>query len=227
MSSIIQKLKESKVFSLINTLENRHFQRRLNNHNFTILCPNCIGGVIYSRLGERFNSPTVNMHMPTEDFCRFLEQFDYYISQDIESCGYRDDGVPIGKIRGQNNTDDITIYFIHYKSFEKAREKWNERKQRIVKDNIYVIMYDINDLNKEKIENDTDRPNAECLKKVESFKCNNKVLLTSDPNCSAEWSHYIEPDYNTPYPLVYLGRDILGLRVFEKKFDFVSFLNKK
>ena len=32
----------------------------LSNHEFTLFCNNCVGGMIYSTLGEKFNAPTIN-----------------------------------------------------------------------------------------------------------------------------------------------------------------------
>lgn len=36
---------------------------------------------------------------------------------------------------------DIKLYFNHYPSFEEAQKKWNQRKQRINWDNLFVAMY--------------------------------------------------------------------------------------
>jgi uncharacterized protein (DUF1919 family) len=115
---------------------------------------------------------------------------------------------------------------VHYKTFEKAREKWNERKTRIIKDNLYVIVCDINDI----YECDCDKAgyiSDEDLKLFENFECNNKIMLTRDKNRKQSYAHYIEPLYNKPYPLTYMNRNIMGINGFEKHFDFVSFLNKK
>ena len=36
---------------------------------------------------------------------------------------------------------DVIIYMNHYRSFDAAVEKWNERKQRINWENLFVTMY--------------------------------------------------------------------------------------
>lgn len=43
---------------------------------------------------------------------------------------------PVGKC------GDITIFFQHYKTFNEAKSKWDERKTRINFDNIYLILVD-------------------------------------------------------------------------------------
>ena len=219
--------KNSFFLKIVNSFINKHFRKKLTNTNFTILCPNCIGGVIYNRLGERFNSPTINMSINTSDFCCFLENLDYYLSKDLIDGGLNSDSIPVGIITGDgNNIPDIEINFVHYKSFEKGRESWNKRKTRVNKDNMYVIMYDIDNLNESDFTKVGYAGEAD-LKKFEDFKCNNKLLLTRNKNIKKDYAHYIKPDFNGPYPLVYLTRNIIGLNVFEREFDFVSFLNKK
>ena len=94
---------------------------------------------MYHDLGERFLSPTINLYIRPHDFVRFMENLQYYLNEcdfvemkDIEeSLGY-----PVGRL------DDILVFFKHYKSFNEAVEKWNERKDRIDHDNLFVIMTD-------------------------------------------------------------------------------------
>lgn len=227
---MISKLKKfwknSFVFKGIKKHIDKSFQKRLTNSDFTILCPNCIGGVICNRLGQRFNSPTVNLSMTTGDFCSFLENLDYYLSQDPVITEPREDGVPRGKICGNEACPDIILDFIHYKTFEAGRQKWNERKTRIVKDNMYVIAYDIDNMHAEDPK-DAGYISDEVFAKFEAFPCNNKILLTRNPSCTRAHSFYIEPHYNEPYPLVYLNSNIFGMQGYEGKFDFVDFLNQK
>ncbi len=58
---------------------NAENRKRLKNKNFTVLSNNCVGGVILHELGERFNSPTVNLFFKAEDYLKFLENLDYYL----------------------------------------------------------------------------------------------------------------------------------------------------
>lgn len=226
INKLKKMFKNSFIFKQIDKAENKYYQKKLNNTDFTILCPNCVGGLIYHRLGERFNSPTIDLTINSNDFCNFLENLEYYISKDVEYFSTRDDGVPIGIINGDENHSNIKIYFTHYRDFSKAKDKWNERKLRINKENTYVVMYDIGDFNQEDY-NKAGYLSDENLRKFENFKCNNKVLLTSNPDHKSKYAYYIKPNYNGPYPLVYLNRDITGLMQYEKEFDFVEFINKK
>lgn len=107
------------------------------NNKFTLLCDNCMGGEIYNNLGLRFTSPTINMHFQEYDFLKFVKNLPYYINCQLS---FFKDGLhsyPVARL------DDIVLYFDHYKTENEAREKWEERKTRIVWDNIYVAMNDL------------------------------------------------------------------------------------
>ena len=70
--------------------------------------------VILHELRERFNSPTVNLSFDAEDFIKFLEKLDYYLSQTLVEA-QSDKNYSIAKL------DDITIYFMYYPSFDEAK----------------------------------------------------------------------------------------------------------
>ena len=90
---------------------------RLKNRNFTILCSNCIGGIIYHRLGQEFRSPTVNMWLHQQDFLKLAENIQEYMQAELifqEGTDY-----PTAKL------NDITLYFNHSNSEKYARADWN------------------------------------------------------------------------------------------------------
>lgn len=62
-----------------------------------------------------------------------LKNFDYYINEKLIPIESNFKDYPLGKL------GDITIHFVHYKSFEEAEKKWNERKERINYDNLFII----------------------------------------------------------------------------------------
>lgn len=226
LTKIRRMYKNSFIFKKIDEIENKLCQKRLTNHDFTLLTPNCMGGLIYHRLGERFNSPTIDISMPTHDFMMMINDLDYYMAQDVYETDCSGFGFPIGVIRGDESHEDIKVNFVHYKSFENARKKWNQRKTRIIKDNLYVIVCDLNDIyavENEKVGFITD----DDLVLFEQVVCNNKAMLTRDPSRKQPYAHYIKPHYNRPFPYTYLNRDFFGRDAYEKYFDFVSFINKK
>lgn len=189
-------------------------QKKLENDNFTILCSNCIGGTIYHRFGKRFLSPTINMCFSQPDFAQFCRHLDYYLAQSlcfIESAA----PYPVAQLPGDgSDIPTITLNFNHDKLPEEARAKWDERKQRIVRDNLFIILYNMDGITVEE------------LRALEQVPCRNKVVFTAEPLPEISWSYYIKPKLSYQFPYAYLGKDFFGVRHYEKKFDVAAFLNR-
>lgn len=141
-----------------------HFRERLNpffspirrlflkTRSFTIISNNCWGGHVYRYFGVPYLSPTIGTYFFSEDYLKFLQNLEYYLSCDIRfiSCHeskYADElfrrgdintTCPIGVI------DDIEIIFLHYHSNLEAYEKWNRRKNRIDMNHLYVKFSEMN-----------------------------------------------------------------------------------
>ena len=102
----------------------------------------------------------------------------------------------------------VNLYFNHAKTQEEADRDWTRRKARINRDNLFVIMYDMDNITEDDI------------RRLEKIKCRNKIVLSANKR-------------DLPYVLTikskgasnYLEADRFGRRTFEKKFDFVKWLN--
>lgn len=108
---------------------------RLRNRDFSIICQNCIGGVIYHELGLPFLSPTINLWIDEKDFYRFAGNLKHYLSQELRFVGGID-ATPTAWC------DDIMIHFNHYHSEQEAAEKWYTRCKRVNWNNIWLICSD-------------------------------------------------------------------------------------
>lgn len=117
---------------------NRVYREKIRENEVpTIFSCNCTGGVMYHDLGMKFLSPTVNLYMPCEDFIKFCENFEYYFSLEMKPyVGMIERNYPICTL------GDLTLFMVHYKSFEEAKNKWDERKERVKRDNIRIIATD-------------------------------------------------------------------------------------
>lgn len=189
---------------------NAENRKNLTNENFTILCNNCVGGVILHELGERFNSPTVNLFFSAEDYLKFLKKLDYYLEQplvEIES----DKDYPVAKL------DDITIYFMHYLSFDEAKTTWKKRVARINRNNLYVIFVQQNGCTEQ------------ILREFDDLPYKHKLALTAKPMPEIQCSYCIS---NT----MQRNGDVIDLCMYEGKltgkrwideYNYVGFLNKK
>ena len=201
-----------RLFKLIDSRISMRFQKRLSNDQFTILSSNCIGGVIYHRLGKQFLSPTINMWFRQPDFVSFCLHLDYYLQQKLSF--YRgEESYPTAELRGTDEIPTIRLYFNHAKTEEEAEEAWEKRKPRIVRENLFIVLYKL------------DGVTVEQLKRLETVPCRGKVPLSAVPVPEISWTIVIPPNMKAPNPYSFLDRDLFGIRRYEKHFDFVRWLN--
>ncbi|EAI8855796.1 DUF1919 domain-containing protein [Campylobacter coli] len=117
----------------------------------SIFSNNCIAGFLYCDYKIKFLSPTINLQLTPVDFIKMCSHLDYYLSLEIKEIKVDDKVLSKFKdVGGGNNINfpvgmlgDLMIFFQHYKNINEAIEKWNYRKNRIVKKK-YIIMNYIN-----------------------------------------------------------------------------------
>ena len=102
----------------------------------SIISRHCWGGLLFNQLGLKFTSPFVNLFLIDKDFNKLSKNFSYYMSQELvfDREEYEHNlkrNYPVGRL------DDVCIYFNHYTSFEEAKRKWDERKERINYNNLF------------------------------------------------------------------------------------------
>lgn len=102
--------------------------------DISFISQNCIGGIIYHDMGQKFLTPTINLYFMANDFVKFVQNLEYYLNQELK--------MKTGTEVVTGVLDDIELYFLHYHTNEEAYEKWNERKQRINMNKIFVIQTD-------------------------------------------------------------------------------------
>ncbi len=182
-------------------------RKSLHNHSFSIISSTCNGGVITSELGEQFRTPTINLWFEPGDYLKLINNLKYYMSLDVKEVKNNFYSYPVGRI------GDITVYFMHYHTFEDAREKWNKRKQRINYDNLYFMMAE------------KDNCTAEQVEAFEIIAHKDKVIFT--------YNEY--PEYESTICVKDCSKDgeaaimtdFVGLygRKYDKYFDYVKWLN--
>lgn len=102
--------------------------------DISIISQQCIGSVIYHDIGMRFLTPTVNLYLEAKDFIEMVENLEEYMKMPINV--KKENGLVIGKL------GKLKVIFLHYDDVVVAKEKWEERKKRIIWDKIFVICTD-------------------------------------------------------------------------------------
>ena len=130
----------------------------VKSRDFSIISNNCWAGTVYRYLDMPYLSPTAGLYFFSEDFIKFVSNLHYYLNTPLkfinanESKYYKElerrnqTDKPIGII------DDVEIVFLHYKSQEEAKEKWDRRKSRVNYDNIILKFSRMNLCTQEHIE---------------------------------------------------------------------------
>ncbi|EIJ69727.1 DUF1919 domain-containing protein [Pasteurella bettyae] len=114
---------------------NQKNRQHLTNHDMTVISSNCNGAFILHDLGEKFNSPFVNLYLEPADFIKYLQNIDHYMQAKLNFVA-SDKHYPVGKL------EDLTIHFMHYHSEDEASRKWIERTKRMNLDNLFILMTD-------------------------------------------------------------------------------------
>ena len=187
-------------------------RRRLSNSDFTVFSHNCNGGVVLHDLGQQFKSPTVNLFMKADDYLKFLENLEHYLSFPTMEKVF-EEGVeyPICRL------DDIRLYCVHYKSFEQARGKWYERCKRVNLQNLYVMFAQRDGCTREHIE------------RFSRLPYEHKVVFTAEPMPEFDCAFW-DPGFPVTNGEVGVLTDYAtkwsGKRYIDA-FDYVSFFNRK
>lgn len=122
----------------------------LKNRDYTIISNNCYGGIVSRDFGLPYNSPTCGTYFFAKEYLKFISNLKAHIDGElvelkVEDSAYKEQLMPkhgtnivLGKVL------DAEIVFVHYKTFEEAKQKWDRRKKRVNYDNLIVKFNDQN-----------------------------------------------------------------------------------
>lgn len=126
----------------------KKLRAQLVNKEFTLISNNCCAGIIYSDLGLRFISPTINLYFLPEDYLLFVKNLKAYASgimTDVSDSAIA--SFPIGSLKPADcSLPAIRIYFMHYRNYQEAYDSWCRRCHRINYDNIFYL-WEVNETN--------------------------------------------------------------------------------
>lgn len=194
---------------ILRTLHIRKNKARLTNTSPTIIASNCNGTFILHDLGLKFNSPFINLWIEPGDYLKLLANFDEYMGMDLKEIHVENIDYPVGKL------GDISLYFQHYDTFDNAKKKWNIRKERINKDNFFVLFTDRDGCTYEQLQEfdklpyrkivftNKEYPDIKSSVYIKGFESQPSVGICSDFMPNKKWLRYLD------------------------QFDYVEWLNQK
>lgn len=187
LKPIVQKFRNAKI-KYRRHKECSDRRKQLKYTDFTIISNNCWGGLVYQYFGLQYASPTIGLFMMDDDYIKFLENLDYYLSQPLVFISHKESKY---KERLQRETtakecypiallDDVEVHFMHYKSDEEAQKKWEYRKLRINKDRLLVKM------------SQRSSDDGTILERFEKLPFENKICFTESVRIGKEFIHIPE-----------------------------------
>lgn len=208
-------IKKTSISNFIRCHAVKRMQKEILNTNVSFLSPNCIGGLIYHDLGLRFMSPTINLMMTQKDFLLFVLSLDDYLNGEFQFFKHNEYTCPCAYLFPYNNGQEITVHFTHYRSEEEAVKKWNERKQRINRDNVFVFIEERDGITKDDLTLLKDLT----VKGLVAFTCNEYpdlpyTVFLHKYSSIGEVGNILQKNH------------ITGAREYERYFDFVKWFNE-
>lgn len=181
-------------------------KKRFTNRTLSLFSSNCVGGCMLHDLGARFNSPFVNLYLNAEDYLKFLSQPQKYTALEFEEL-QTEHPYPVA-VWG-----DLTVYFVHYKTYEEAVCAFKRRLARINYENLFVLFVE------------RDGCTYEQLKQFDALPYAHKVVFTHQPYPEIPSAVYIEGYEKEPCLGDVMKWDTpIGRKVYDR-FDYVSWLN--
>ena len=159
--------------------------RKLQKSRLSIFSLNCFGGIISHTLGLPFLTPFINMFFESEqEYIRFLRNPRVYREERLELERTELDE-PLNITYPVYRLGNVLIHMNHYPDFDKAVQKWRERKEKINWYNLCAIMY-------------TDSP--EILQQFDELPYGKKICFVSFPS-RLDSAFYIDTSLDENRPL--------------------------
>lgn len=195
-------------------------QKQLKNKKPTIIGNNCVCGAIYRDLDLQYLSPTANVLIPADDFFRFVNHLEAYLSCVPEEIVLEGVSYPVGILKYAD--EQVVLRFVHDDSFESAKEKWVRRCARVDRNNLYIVFEQTFAKQRLRL-----RKTNKWYKAFKSIPYPNKRMLLNawlsfDKEIVPNWRRFFyKKGTILDYPTQYSKKRLMD------HFDYVSFLNKK
>lgn len=212
--NVVDKLKNRiETYNPLAIARRNKMRKRLKNSDITLLTPNCLGGILFHDLGLRFMSPTVNLMMTQRDFLQFLLHMDEYLNGEFEFYSDPKYTCPCAYLRARGVTD-IIVHFTHYSTEEDAVKYWNNRKERINRDNVFVFIEERDGITESE------------LRMLTQLKVKGVVAFTCNQYENMPYAVYL-PQYHADGEVgnILVRNYLDDSREYEKYFDFVGWFN--
>lgn len=113
-------------------------EKYLKIQNISIMAINCWGGFIYRTLYLPYLSPLISLFEDDVEYIKMMNDLQWYMQQEVTFSHWEDKingKYPVGRL------GDVSLHFMHAKTFESAKADWERRVGRINYDRIFAMMF--------------------------------------------------------------------------------------
>ena len=186
---------------------NKKARERLINKDFSVFSSSCIGGVVCSDMGVRFNSPTVNVFIPFTDFLKMMENLPYYMSLTPKKAPREGHLYPVITV------GDVKVYCVHYHTYKSAIDKWVARAKRVNYDDVRIILGGL------------PWGNEELMARFEALPYKKLIVTSYDKAPDDDYVFKVKEKMGRT-ATTFNFKNIKGERFYDNHVDFVDFFNK-
>jgi uncharacterized protein (DUF1919 family) len=201
MKSIISKLRHQ--YFLAKRKLDRLF---LRNKDFSLFSNDCWGGELYQYFDLAYSTPFVGLYVMAPCYLKLLKNPKQYLGLSLSFAKVsKYEEVELTREKGTHKfpvgvLDDIEIQFMHYKSEEEAKSKWERRVSRINWDNIFV-----------KIDGSKDCATYNLMKDFDSLSYS-KICIVKDPQPSILSAVLVKDWENDGAKMFYKTNKVFSIR---------------
>lgn len=189
-------------------------RKRLYNRDFTLLTPNCMGGILLHDLGLKFLTPTINLMFTQTDFLQFVLHLEEYINGELSFYDDPQETCPCAHLQFED-CPILTIYFTHYSTEDEARRKWEERVKRINRQNLFVVLEERDEIS-----------NSD-LKKLAGISARGVMVFTCNNYPDLPYCVFLKKYHSSGEVGNILRKNLIDdSREYERYFDFVRWFNE-
>lgn len=178
-------------------------------NNLSLICNNCVGGMVLHDFAWRFDTPTINTWINDEDFIKFCKNLPVYKEAEL---------------RQLENSEyvaaqccDITIHFMHESNPYRAFDDWKRRFARLHTNNIWILFIAKENTESRNLEEFSDLPfEHKCCLSYKEYE-GIKNCFTSPTWIARAQKGKTLVDYNTK----------LSLKRGYDEFDFVKWFQEE
>ncbi len=207
------------IYDFLIPLLHKRWRKQCPFRDFTIISQDCMGGIIYNRLGMPFYSPTINFLFLGENFCKLAERPSYYFDFDAAPVSTENSPYPNSVTI---KVSDIFIKCPHHNAPEDAASCWNRRRTRVNLNRMIIIANTWDLLGDPGF---IERIAALSLPKI-IFTADAKLKRNADFLWIGKNYHQNRVD-ESPHPLLKAGTLDNKMRLFERDFPIYKLIGDK